>query len=1122
MDDVAGRLLALRDANGVGYDATYDAMGRPLTRRSTHGEQTSTTYDLHGNVLTATDALLNTTVYTYDYRDRKSTCTDRIGGLTQYFYDLANHLTTIKDADSAVNGVTTYLYNNLGLLTKETFPAGKDGKKTVRTYAYDNGRRLWTRTITTTPAATPTLNEKTTYGYDVANRLTSRTYTDGKGNDSFVYDDAGRMTKAASGRYGSTVDRAYSGGTPAEIAGRLRTEKLTLTGTNAGNWTVTYGYDAANRVTSLTYPTTDKVTRTYTPRHQLDTVKIGASTVAKRLYDFSGRLITTTLGNNQVENRTYRSDVNGVDDQLATQSMSGATNFAYLYDANGRITEETNNQFTAQTQKFLNYDNENRLTNWQRGSDTQSWILSKVGDWTSTTINGISQTRSHSAVHEVTALGATPINYDLKGNLTLNEDGFAYNWDSENRLTSATVTDATYGASDTVTYRYDALGRRVQKTVYGMVTTFIHAGAQVVHEFDAKVQLPTTAQTDDGNGTGTPPGGGILQGAGVTRFNYQPSRSPIPSGFFADKGSVFGVRSNGKSYGWLTTARTDTVIRNQHPLPQFDTFNQAWLNNTGSAGTWEITVANGTYAVIVVMGDAASANQTNNLTIEGQAQTDPDPAVVTPPGYRRGDFDGYAVTANVTDGKLTLAIPSTALNPKLCFIEIGPQGSAITQADRDRLASAITDAVSDTSLPPFPKVQPSPRLYVYGSYVDEPLMMKAGGQNYYYATNRLYSVAAISDQTGAVVERYKYDAYGKQGILAPNGVVAYKPSDYGSFHGFTGRYHDFETGLAYFRARYFDHNLGRFIGRDPAGYVDGNSLYNGYFVPNGMDPMGMFDEAGHFALSYAMLIAMGADREEAYQMALWSQLPDEVAETDAMQASPNGEGDTGVVINGAKQILGGSTPWRNVVQNTLHSLLGDDPQKQRTLISCMLKGRSGETLSLQEKGLLLHALGDAYAHVDEKTGKLFATGAGHAAKGTAPDSLYHNKRAALSYIQEQYTTFSYIATNGKSLLGDTQTHAMFSSITSTIHGIDRPGIQSNGHALILDGPSSTRIGYDALNSVSGYGRDYNPLYQNGSYKNKDTGNGYFLPKGITAEHVQRTANALILKIQKVNAAGCCK
>jgi RHS repeat-associated protein len=38
--------------------------------------------------------------------------------------------------------------------------------------------------------------------------------------------------------------------------------------------------------------------------------------------------------------------------------------------------------------------------------------------------------------------------------------------------------------------------------------------------------------------------------------------------------------------------------------------------------------------------------------------------------------------------------------------------------------------------------------------------------------------------------------------------------------GFTGRYHDAETGLAYFRARYLDAELGRFVGRDPMGMGD--------------------------------------------------------------------------------------------------------------------------------------------------------------------------------------------------------------------------------------------------------------------------------------------------------------
>ena len=59
-------------------------------------------------------------------------------------------------------------------------------------------------------------------------------------------------------------------------------------------------------------------------------------------------------------------------------------------------------------------------------------------------------------------------------------------------------------------------------------------------------------------------------------------------------------------------------------------------------------------------------------------------------------------------------------------------------------------------------------------------------------------------------------------------------------YGFTGRYLDSETGLWYFRARYFSDELGGFISRDPLGYVDGMGLYAGYFAENfGRDPSGL-------------------------------------------------------------------------------------------------------------------------------------------------------------------------------------------------------------------------------------------------------------------------------------------
>jgi RHS repeat-associated protein len=88
-----------------------------------------------------------------------------------------------------------------------------------------------------------------------------------------------------------------------------------------------------------------------------------------------------------------------------------------------------------------------------------------------------------------------------------------------------------------------------------------------------------------------------------------------------------------------------------------------------------------------------------------------------------------------------------------------------------------------------------------------------------------------------VVERYKYDAYGRQTITSDGGVARSK-SAVGFDRGFTGYQVSGEVGLLYARARMYSPTLGRFIGRDPLQYINGTSLYQGYFVPNSIDPTG--------------------------------------------------------------------------------------------------------------------------------------------------------------------------------------------------------------------------------------------------------------------------------------------
>ena len=123
--------------------------------------------------------------------------------------------------------------------------------------------------------------------------------------------------------------------------------------------------------------------------------------------------------------------------------------------------------------------------------------------------------------------------------------------------------------------------------------------------------------------------------------------------------------------------------------------------------------------------------------------------------------------------------------------------------------------------------------------------MLSGSQRYYYSRNQQYSITALTDSSGNIVERYRYDAYGNTVILSPTGEVL-DQSSVGNVFMYTGRYNHPEIGLMYFRARYYSPQLGQFISRDPLGYVDGMSQYRAYFVPGGMDPFGLEKLVAYF------------------------------------------------------------------------------------------------------------------------------------------------------------------------------------------------------------------------------------------------------------------------------------
>ena len=252
-------------------------------------------------------------------------------------------------------------------------------------------------------------------------------------------------------------------------------------------------------------------------------------------YDNAGRWQTTAYGPTagspvKTETRTYRANDNTVESIV----VPGVTSFTYSYDANKRKTGETDGQVGAWTQTF-GYDAEDRLTSWNRngGTDTQSWVLSKVGDWSSTSavLGGVTrnETRAHDPVHQLTGMtvngGANQaLSYDGKGNLTADATTpggtQSYVWDVENRLARATKAGA---PGITASYRYDALGRRTEKRVDNLETRYVHDGAREIAEYTSAwlkridVGSPSPASTlgaVDGTFTLTAGGGANAIGAG--------------------------------------------------------------------------------------------------------------------------------------------------------------------------------------------------------------------------------------------------------------------------------------------------------------------------------------------------------------------------------------------------------------------------------------------------------------------------------------------------------------------------------------------------------------------------------------------------------------------------------
>ncbi|GAB5404837.1 MAG: hypothetical protein Aurels2KO_30680 [Aureliella sp.] len=254
-----------------------------------------------------------------------------------------------------------------------------------------------------------------------------------------------------------------------------------------------------------TYSDGTSVQRTYTDRGQLFQLKHAGpmqlnTVIDTRTYDNGGRMTGSSYNNGVSESRSYDSD-----NTLSSISYSGASigNLSYSWDNNKNRTAETitgtmsNYGFSIPTS---GYNSEDRLVTFNRTSGlNQSWSLSPVGDWNSLTTNGTSQARTHGPTHELTAVAGSAVSTDVKGNMTLipsaarpDNTALGLSWDMDNRLKSADVGN---NGSTEVTYQFDALGRRVARSVLfplppggegqgeGVTTIYVQSGQRTIADY---------------------------------------------------------------------------------------------------------------------------------------------------------------------------------------------------------------------------------------------------------------------------------------------------------------------------------------------------------------------------------------------------------------------------------------------------------------------------------------------------------------------------------------------------------------------------------------------------------------------------------------------------------------
>jgi len=826
--DAVGNTVALTDANGQTTLLVYDSLNRPVRRIDSLSGTEHFDYDAFGNLQTWTDARGNATRFAYDAMDQQIAIADALGAVTRFGYDPARNLTAVTDANghttayaydalnrivgrtNALAGVHSLTYDAVGNLISQ-----RDENGHITHYQYDALHRL----VTLTDALGGSIN----WAYDaVGNPLA---VTDANGHTThYEYDELHRLVRQLDPR-GFVQQLGY------DEAGNL------ISATDELGYVTTYAYDAVQRLTSVADAVGLVAAYAYDAVGNLTAVRDGLQRTTTYAYDGLGRLVSVTDPRDSVTSFTY----DAVGNRLSVTDPSDQTT-RYAYDSLNRVVTATD----------------------PLGHDRQ-YAYDSVGNLTRyTDRNGRVRTFEYDALDRGIAedwwqadelIRRLQFTYDAVGNLSGASDddsAYAFTYDALDRMTQVDNARTPRAPHVVLDYTYDPVGN--------LLSVRDNSGVSVTSAYDARDLLTSRTwqggQIDPARVEFTSSARGELteirrfrdaqglQSLGRSTFAYD------ARGRLAELAHQDAVDAALAEYDY-TFDLADQLIRSvDHGRVSEYTYDPAGqltdANHSGQDDEAYAYDANGNR-----IGDPYVTGPNNQILSDAayDYEYDAEGNLVRKAERATGLVSHYAYDhrnrlirfEQRSAGGIVLADAAYVYDvfDRRIVKSVDPDGAGPAPRHETRFAYDGLNVWAD-----FDALNQVSARYLHAEGLDNLLARwRPTDGTAWYLTDYLGTVRDIVDAAGVIINQPDYDSFGR--------LVSQTDPTVGDRFGFTGREYDPELDLYYYRARYYDPHLGRFVSQDPLGFDAGDSnlyRYVGNAPLTSRDPLGLAGDGLFYGL----------------------------------------------------------------------------------------------------------------------------------------------------------------------------------------------------------------------------------------------------------------------------------